>query len=358
MFVGALHTRLPIVPAFLLRPAIREFLFQFAIFPALIECEGCPFPMKLAQFALIALTTFAAVLPREVEAQGSVGAYVIEDSETGFVLDQKNADKEMQVASLSKIATAMVVLDWAKVSGRDLNELAIIPPVALQLAPNPIRWLPGERCSLRNLLYAALMHSDNIAAYTLAVHVAPFLPGIDSEVSMQEKFTAQMNALARKLGMENTAFMNPHGLDAGEKKPPYSTAADLAKLTRYAMDNAGFRFYVSQKERKITILQFDGTEREYLLRNTNELLGINAIDGVKTGTTRRAGPCIIISAPRPPETFHQGDTVTVIPRRLNVVVLNASNRFEVASQLMQRGWNLYEKWAASGRPGLQPVSRP
>jgi len=105
-------------------------------------------------------------------------------------------------------------------------------------------------------------------------------------------------------------------------------------------------------------VQFDGTQREYLLRNTNELLGINAIDGVKTGTTRRSGPCVIISAPRPPETFQQGDAVTVIPRRLNVVVLNAPNRFDVASQLMQRGWVLFEQWAASGRPGLQSANRP
>jgi D-alanyl-D-alanine carboxypeptidase len=216
--------------------------------------------------------------------------------------------------------------------------------------------MPGERCSLRDLLYAALMQSDNIAAYTLSEHVAPSLPGNDPKVTMQQKFTAQMNALSRKLEMQNTAFMNPHGLDADEKKPPYSTAADLAKLTRYAMENAGFRFYVSQKERKIKIELFDGTQREYLLRNTNELLGINAIDGVKTGTTRRAGPCLIISAPRPPETFQQGDTVTVIPRRLNVVVLNAPDRFEVAIQLMQRGWALYDQWAAAGRP-LQPAKR-
>jgi D-alanyl-D-alanine carboxypeptidase (penicillin-binding protein 5/6) len=341
-----------------IQSAASAFSFSSLPFPRRCLNVGVfPFLMKLARLTLIPLMTFAAFIPRDLVAQGGAGAYVIEDSASGHVLEQMNGDKQMQVASLSKIAMAMVVLDWAKISGRDLNELAVVPRAAAQLAPNPVGWMPGDRSSLRNLLYAALMQSDNIAAYTLAEHVAPSLPGNDPEVTMQEKFTAQMNALARKLGMENTAFMNPHGLDAGEKKPPYSTAKDLAKLTRYAMENAGFRFYVSQKERKINIEQFDGSVREYLLRNTNELLGINAIDGVKTGTTRRAGPCVIISAARPPETFQHGDAVTVIPRRLNVVVLNAADRFEVAGQLMKRGWALYDQWAAAGRP-LQPAGRP
>ena len=113
-----------------------------------------------------------------------------------------------------------------------------------------------------------------------------------------ESFVVQMNALARTKGMRNTKFLNPHGLDNLERSVPYSSAEDLAKLTSYAMANSAFRFYVSQRERKITILSASGGQSAYLLRNTNELLGINSVDGVKTGTTARAGQCVVISIRR------------------------------------------------------------
>ena len=108
-------------------------------------------------------------------------------------------------------------------------------------------------------------------------------------------FVLQMNALAKHLGMERTRFLNPSGIDGKEK--PFSTAADIARLTRYAMNNAGFRFYVSQKEREIEFGRGSGRLR-YLLRNTNELLGRDNIDGVKTGRTQLAGDCLVVTAAR------------------------------------------------------------
>ena len=102
--------------------------------------------------------------------------------------------------------------------------------------------------------------------------------------------------------MARTRFLNPSGVDNDEK--PYSTAADMARLTRYAMNSAGFRFYVSQKEREISIGR-GPTRLRYMLRNTNELLGPDEIDGVKTGRTQRAGDCFILSAARPSEVVHR-----------------------------------------------------
>jgi D-alanyl-D-alanine carboxypeptidase len=116
------------------------------------------------------------------------------------------------------------------------------------------------------------------------------------------------------------------------------------------MANSAFRFYVSQRERKITVLSGGGSSSAYLLRNTNELLGINAIDGVKTGTTARAGECLIISAAMAPDSRQEGETHIITPRRLNVVVLNAPNRFPLAQSLLARGWRLYDSWAGAGRP--------
>ncbi len=208
--------------------------------------------------------------------------------------------------------------------------------------------------TLRDLLYAALLQSDNVAAETLADFVGGRIaagnPSAQASEDSVTLFVAQMNALARKLLMERTRFLNPHGLDSIERKLPYSTAADMSRLTRYAMSKPAFRFFVSQKERRIVIVHDLGNPTDYLLRNTNELLGVNSIDGVKTGQTRLAGGCVIISAARQPEARKEGETFIVTPRRLIVVVLGSNDRFGEAGQLLNRGWALYDQWAAAGRP--------
>jgi D-alanyl-D-alanine carboxypeptidase len=212
---------------------------------------------------------------------------------------------------------------------------------------------PNDLISYRDLLYAALMQSDNTAASTLAYYVGAALRAHGGEemrsLGAVEAFVSQMNALARQLGMERTLFLNPHGLEPARGPRPYSTALDLAKLTAYAMKDAGFRFYVSQKERKIAFNR-SGQVLQYLLRNTNQLLGSQGVDGVKTGSTARAGECIIISSQRDPEITQQGSTTLVTPRRLNIVILGAADRSAAASELLNRGWSLYDRWAAAGRP--------
>jgi D-alanyl-D-alanine carboxypeptidase (penicillin-binding protein 5/6) len=87
----------------------------------------------------------------------------------------------------------------------------------------------------------------------------------------------------------------------------------------------------------------------YVLRNTNELLGKNGIDGVKTGRSSRAGDCLILYANRESEVVRNGQMETVYPRHLMVVLLGSTNRFGEALALMQRGWQLYDQWAAAGR---------
>ncbi|HEY3663848.1 MAG TPA: serine hydrolase [Chthoniobacterales bacterium] len=281
-------------------------------------------------------------------------AAITVDAKTGFVLEKVQAGKKRQVGSLTKIATAMVVLDWSTKQGGDLAQVAVIPPAAFAGASeNNVGFQPGDTITLRDLLYAALVQSDNIAANTLADHVGRALlsqvppSGEAARGTPVDYFVLQMNALARHLGMERTRFLNPSGVDTKEK--PYSTAADIARLTRYAMNSAGFRFYVSQKEREIEFGR--GAERmRYLLRNTNELLGRDDIDGVKTGRTARAGDCLVISAARPSEVVQQGTTTLVTPRRLIVVVLGSPNRFGEGAALLARGWSLYDSWAAAGRP--------
>ena len=244
----------------------------------------------------------ASVLRTAAAAQ----AYVIADAQTGYILDEQEPRKKLQVGSLTKIATASVVLDWAERKSGDLNQVVTIPQAAfVGSSENNIGFQPGDSITLRDLLYAALVQSDNIAAYTLAHHVGSqlgsLLPSdISSKLTPVDAFIAQMNALAKQLKMERTRFVNPHGIDYKVRPLPFSTAEDMARLTRYAMNKPSFRFYVSQKERQIS---FDraGHRLNYMLRNTNELLGRMGIDGVKTGTSARSGQCLILYANRESE---------------------------------------------------------
>lgn len=279
-------------------------------------------------------------------------AYIIVDSKTGFVFQERESKQKRQVGSLTKVATAMVVLDWSERHSGDLGEMATIPPDAfVGVSENNIGFQPGDTITLRDLLYAALVQSDNIAAYTLANHVGQKLQGIvpAGGGAPVATFVGQMNALAKTLRMERTRFVNPHGSDANVKPVPYSTAMDMARLTRYAMNKAGFRFYVSQKDRQISFNRA-GKAQSYMLRNTNELLGVNGVEGVKTGRTARAGDCLSLSAQRQAEVIKNGPTnATVIPRHLIIVLLGSPNRFEEGRQMLDLGWKLYEQWAATGR---------
>jgi D-alanyl-D-alanine carboxypeptidase len=301
---------------------------------------------------LTTLFSLALLFPAVGAAVAARTAYVVIDAQTGFVLEQVDARDKRQVGSLTKVATAMVVLDWSEKRGGDLNQLATIPPEAfVNTGDNLIGFQPGDRITLRDLLYAALVQSDNVAAYTLANQVGialqPVVPSAGNGTPVAI-FVAQMNFLAKSLRMERTRFVNPHGIDTGERSTPYSTAADLARLSRYAMNKPGFRFYVAQKERQISFQR--GTQKKsYLLRNTNELLGANGVDGVKTGKTARAGDCLILSAHREPEIRNDGGRTAVTQRNLIIVMLGSANRFSEGGQLLAKGWQLYDQWAAGGR---------
>src|ERR1700676_3666858 len=299
-------------------------------------------------FVALAVFRFAS----GAEAQ-MASAYVVADQTTGYILEGYKGEEKRQVASLTKIATGKVVLDWATKTKPRRGRQVVVPPQVLEEAGgvNPMGLQPNDLISYRDLIYAALMQSDNTAATTLAYYVGAALRPEGGErmrdLGAVEVFVSQMNALARQLGMERTLFVNPHGLEPRKGLQPYSTAVDMAKLTAYAMKDPAFRFYVSQKERKVSFNR-GGQVFQYLLRNTNELVGTEGIDGVKTGRTAKAGECIIISSQRDPEVTQQGGTTLVTPRRLNVVILGATDRIAAATQLLSRGWALYDQWATAG----------
>jgi D-alanyl-D-alanine carboxypeptidase (penicillin-binding protein 5/6) len=308
-------------------------------------------PTAFSRFAPCLAAVGALVAPLSAPAQAPVvDAYIVVDVHSKKILSSSNANKHRQVASLTKIATAMVALDWAKATRADLGQMVAVPQTAAAIGgPNQMGLRPGDRISLRDALYCAVIGSDNWAAETVATHVGRDLVARSgAAVSPVTAFVKQMNNLAKTQGATDTKFTNPHGMDHRDPVP-YSSAADIARLAIYAMGQPSFTFFCSQAERKVAIEAAAGAQ-EFVIKNTNKVLGVDGIDGVKTGLTRRAGGCLAISAGEKSivEETPEGRT-RVTPRRLVVVVLGAPKRFDTARSLLRRGRQKFLDWNASGR---------
>ena len=158
-----------------------------------------------------------------------------------------------------------------------------------------------------------------------------------------------MNQLAKEIGANQTRFANPHGLERPNAKA-YSTAADVARLSIYAMRRNAITFITSKETREISVTGAAG-KRQFNLRNTNELAGELGILGVKTGTTAAAGPCVAVCMDKDPLVRQKPDgSKGATPRRLIVVVLNSADRFGRARSLLSQGWGIYDQWLAAGAP--------
>jgi serine-type D-Ala-D-Ala carboxypeptidase (penicillin-binding protein 5/6) len=262
-----------------------------------------------------------------------------------------NISQKRPVGGLAKIATAMVTLDWADASKVSLNVLATVPPYALQIAGEHVHdFQPGDKITLRDLLYATMMSSDNVAAITLGHFV-----GTDLLRRKQvggdplQEFARQMNALAAREGCRNTSFVTPHGFE-NSRPTPYSTAADIARVAIYAASRAPFHFYTNQRSRKITV--YRGEARVGInVTNTNGLLGTSRIDGMKTASTPSSGGCAVITADKPSTLIPQPDGSNIVFRhRLIAVVLGSGSPQDQALGALQQGWNAYNQWLNANRP--------
>lgn len=215
---------------------------------------------------------------KEVESTPNINSQValIYDRTGKRILFEKNGKKQFKMASTTKIMTATVVLENAK-----LNDVVTIE--------NKAAWTGGSRLGLRkddkitvhDLLYGLLLVSGNDAAVALAIHVGGSVEG----------FAEMMNNKAKELGLTNTHFVTPHGLDEDEH---YTTAEELAKMADYAMGIPKFKEIVNTKTYTVRINNNPKT-----LTNTNELLGsLSGVYGIKTGFTNGAGRCLVTGCKR------------------------------------------------------------
>ena len=201
---------------------------------------------------------------------------VVIDRKSKNIIYGKNENVKKAMASTTKIMTAMVVIQ-----NTNLNNTVEISKKAAGTGGSRLGLKAGDKITVKDLLYGLLLRSGNDCAVALAEYVAG---------SVQE-FSNLMNQNAQMLGLNNTHFVTPHGLDEEEH---YTTAYELAILADYALNNELFAQIVNKKSYTININKNSKT-----LNNTNELLGnLNGVYGVKTGFTNGAGRCLVTSIKR------------------------------------------------------------
>ena len=196
-------------------------------------------------------------------------AAILVNMEDGRVLYEKNADARRAIASTTKIMTGTVALE-----SLPLDRIVTASKHATDAGESEIWLEPGEKLSVEDLLYGLLIKSGNDAAVALA----------EASAGSEKVFVEKMNAKAAELGMKNTHFSNPHGLDG---KDHYSSARDMSILGRYAMQSEMFRTVVGTAK---TTIPWPGHTYDRTLTNHNTLVGkVSYVTGIKTGYTGKAG---------------------------------------------------------------------
>lgn len=299
------------------------------------------------KFFFLIYTAILGVLVSPLLAEES---YLVMEANSARVLLASNSEQKRPVAGLTKIASSKVALDWSKISKTSLTTMVVVPESALTFSgANPMGLRPGDRLSIRDAIYSALLGSDDMSMHALADHVGrALLVQRQRQGDPQKTFVAEMNQLAKALGMKRTRFYSAHGLEFKGRKG-YSTAADIARLSVYVMRDTGFTFYVKQKSRKISVVTMSGQNRSYTVGNTNQLLGRMGINGIKTGLNTMSGQCLAINSHQSPLVTKLDDGRAKIRKRdLVVVVLGSADRFGQAKRLVDQGWSAYEQWGANG----------
>lgn len=263
--------------------------------------------------ALCADSVICLAAAANAQTEVSARAAVLYEPEGGRWVLEKNADLSMPMASTTKVMTAMLALRML-----DADSVHAVPREACGIEGSSLYLREGDTVSVRDLLYALLLRSANDAASALAILAC----------GSEEAFVAEMNAEARRIGLKNTSFNNPHGLDA---EGHYSSARDLALTLAAAMKDERF-VEISGCEKYTVTLE----GRSQVLYNHNKLLHLTS--GVicgKTGFTKKSGRCLVSAAER--------NGV-----RLIAVTMNAPNDWQDHISLYADGFERFERRSVIG----------
>jgi serine-type D-Ala-D-Ala carboxypeptidase (penicillin-binding protein 5/6) len=267
----------------------------------------------------------------------SCDAWIIVDAADGRMLAGAETETSRHFASTTKIMTAWLVAQLAEQHPEVLDETLTMSVRADETRGSTADVRAGESLPVREALYGLMLPSGNDMSVALAEHFGPRLTPVsaadensaanDPKRDPLELFVAAMNAEAARFGMMKTHYTNPHGLT---NESHQSTVADLAILARATLNSPLMRQYASTRQRGATVIGPGGYSRNVLWKNTNELLGTEGYDGIKTGTTDQAGACLVSTGER------EG-------KRLIVVVLGSAaseSRYTDSRNLYRYGWKL------------------
>lgn len=295
----------------------------------------------------------AAFHPSSGSAQQGAGAsWVVVDTHSSRILMEQNGDKRRAVDGFAGVATALVAIDWSQRSGVDLNNSATVPGfVATPGVGNPMGLQPGDQLSMRDLIYSIVLGADDASCLTLATVVGQdLLMRRGRQGDPVGEFIKEMNHLAGMNSMTRTRFQTPHGGNWGRTAGGVTTTRDLARLSVYAMTNPGYRFYSMQPDRAVAISR-GGSVFRFKISNSNRYAGKSGIDGVKSVLRGAGGPGAILTSKRNPEVTHLPDGRTQLyPRRIIAVADGAADSTGAAWQLLNAGWQEFDRWTAQGRP--------
>lgn len=239
----------------------------------------------------------------------SAEAGILIDAQSGQILYQKNSWEKRPPASTTKILTGILAIEKG-----NLHDVVKISNRAALTGEASLNLIEGEEITLYNLLYGALLKSGNDACVAIAEGTSPHV----------EEFIYLMNLKAKLLGCYNSNFVNTNGLPA---KNHYSSAYDLALISMYALKNPVFSDIVNKPQATV---EWFGSSRKRLIKNTNRLLTIYpGATGIKTGTTDKAGQCLVASASQ-----NNRDLISV--------VLKSQNRFGDSVKLLNYGFNNFK----------------
>ena len=274
-------------------------------------------------------TIFCTDIPAAAEQMPDISAAsaIVISADTGEVLFERSADKKLPMASTTKIMTTMLAIEHGQ-----LDEQFTVNPQAVKTEGSSMGLRENDKVTLRALCYGMMLPSGNDAANCTAVRISGSIDG----------FVSLMNRRAKELGLENTHFVTPSGLDDYTDEH-YAPAEEMAKLTRYAMRNKTFAEICGTKSIKLC---FGDPPYGRWLSNTNRLLkNCHGVIGVKTGFTDKAGRCLVSCCER------NGS-------RLICVTLNDKNDWQDHSALYDRCFSLVseqELCAGGGRFELNVV---
>lgn len=269
---------------------------------------------KIMAFMLSAVTIFLCTFSPENNTDAvstSASAAILYCADSGEILYEKNPHEKRAIASITKIMTAIIALEYAAVNNKEVKFTSEMSAIGSSMYLKE-----GEILALTELTKGMMMVSGNDAANAVAISVA----------GSTEKFAELMNQKAQQIGMKDTHFVTPSGLD---DENHYSTAYDMALLCSYAMDNEQFRNIVSQKSIKVSYVYPEN--KTQICTNHNRLLSLyDDCVGIKTGFTEKAGRTLTSAAER--------DGV-----RLIAVTLNDGNDWNDHSALYDYGFSLVER---------------